>query len=615
MFLVKDLPISNVQAGPPAYGERTILFFSAVSTLAVLGWMLWYCRYGIDLTDEGFYLIWIANPFNYSVSVTQFGFVYHPLYEWLNGNIADLRRANVLITFCLSWALAYAFLTKVFGVAALKMVPRLITAAALATAGLTSYVLTGTWLASPSYNSLAFQSMLFASIGLLLAEKQVDRASVAGWFLIGLGGWLAFMAKPTTALALGTCIFLYLLLAGKFHVRLLALSIVTAIGMTIFTALGIDGSITSFTNRLKGGLELTSKLGGYGFWQLFRLDAFEFKHEAQQAFLASTATLVGVTVLSYKKMRASRYASVTLSIALALAAIAIATGYSRSQLFPGQFQALLLWSVPVAAALTALFVGRMRNLRELERSQWALCLTFLTLPYAFAFGTSNIYGIFIVAAGFFAVLGGLVLLVPLAQARAFPGSLLTLALAVQIIAVALVHAGFETPYRQPQPLRQDDYKIEIGRPGSDLVIPASFGRYYKDFMGAATLAGFKKGTPMIDLSGLAPGVLYAIGANSVGTAWMVGGYPGSDNLAKASLANVPCDQLATAWVLYDPQSPGKISPEVLSSFGADLAQDFRPAGIFTTVEGASGQPTIRTQQFFRPVRAIEAASKACSASR
>jgi hypothetical protein len=66
------------------------------------------------------------------------------------------------------------------------------------------------WLPSPSYKSLAIQSLFIAAIGLLLAENNFSRASLSGWGLIGFSGWLAFMAKPTTAVALGFVVGLLL---------------------------------------------------------------------------------------------------------------------------------------------------------------------------------------------------------------------------------------------------------------------------------------------------------------------------------------------------------------------------------------------------------------------
>ena len=73
---------------------------------------------------------------------------------------------------------------------------RIIISGIISTASLVSLT---RWLPTPSYNGLALQALFVAAAGLLLADKKVYRASVAGSVLIGIGGWLAFMAKPTTA--------------------------------------------------------------------------------------------------------------------------------------------------------------------------------------------------------------------------------------------------------------------------------------------------------------------------------------------------------------------------------------------------------------------------------
>lgn len=227
-------------------GWMLLLLVSQLVTILCVGWVLQLSNYGMDMTDESFYLVWIANPSNYRVSATQFGFIYHPIYELLHGNIAALRQVNILFTFGLAWLLGNFFLEKVFGKLSLDKLSRLIISGSIATAALTSLLFAGLWLPTPSYNSLAFQSLLIVSTGLLLAHIKANRESLGGWILIGIGGWLAFMAKPTTAAALCLLVSLYLLCARKFNIRLAAVSISVAMGSIALSALVIDGSILAF---------------------------------------------------------------------------------------------------------------------------------------------------------------------------------------------------------------------------------------------------------------------------------------------------------------------------------------------------------------------------------
>jgi hypothetical protein len=613
---VTDIPINGYKPQTAALAKRLVLSFSALVTVFMLGWVLWYSRYGIDFTDESFYLVWMSNPFNYSVSATQFGFIYHPLYELLDGNIAELRQANILITFCLSWMLCNVFLKTVFGNQSLPSMHRIVIAGAIATAAAASLVPVGLWLPTPSYNSLALQALLVAAAGLLLSDKHASRASIIGWFLIGTGGWLAFMAKPTTAAALGLCTSFYLLFAGKLSFRLLAVSVATAVGFIVLSAFAIDGSVIAFIDRLKGGVEVVRTLGGgYTTDQLLRLGDFQLGERGKFILVACTAVFFSAAYFSQANMKVLVHGGTMLSLVFALTSLAIVLGLTHKTFEVGQFQGLLIWSVPFAAILAGFSIYRFKGLVQISRANWALALTFLTLPYVYAFGTGINYWVSGALASIFWVLAGLVLLNPIALNRKFPALMLPLGLAVQMITVGIVHSGIESPYRQPQPLRDNDYKLEIGRPGSTLVLSKGFVQYFVEAINIAKQAGFKQGTPMIDLTGQSPGILYAIGAINIGQAWTIGGYPGSDARAVAMLKKVTCQELATAWLLVEPEGPRKISPGILLSFDANMARDFELVGTFKTAEGAGGYKEARVQQLFKPVRCVEDAMSACSAGR
>ena len=86
--------------------EHTLLSLCASGTIVVLALILKLSNYGIDLADEDFYLVWIANPYLYNWPVIQFSCVYHFLYLMLGGDIASLGQVNIFITFWLSWSLA-----------------------------------------------------------------------------------------------------------------------------------------------------------------------------------------------------------------------------------------------------------------------------------------------------------------------------------------------------------------------------------------------------------------------------------------------------------------------------------------------------------------------------
>jgi len=113
---------------------------------------------------------------------------------------------------------------------------------------------------------------------------------------------------------------------------------------------------------------------------------------------------------------------------------------------------------------------------------------------------------------------------------------------------------------------------------------------------------------MIDLSGHSPGVLYALGANSVGVAWTLGGYPGTAKFVTRGLQGVPCEQLSEAWILAEPKGPRPVPWSVLASFGVSSEDDFKLVGEMRSPEG-------QIQYLSRPTRDAQEAIKACEAAR
>jgi hypothetical protein len=239
---------------------------------------------------------------------------------------------------------------------------------------------------------------------------------------------------------------------------------------------------------------------------------------------------------------------------------------------------------------------------------------FAIYPHVYAFGTNNNYWQVGGLAGFFWLLGGLVLVTPVISKAKACYALLPFLLATQLIVVLLLLTGMESPYRQPEPLRLNTHKVEIGQSGSGLVLSRDYATYLTDSMTASRKVGFLSGTPVIDLTGQSPSVLFAIGATNIGQAWMIGGYPGSFKMASEVLKGVPCEQLAAAWLLTEPEGPRSLSDSLVSSFGAEPS-DYEVVASWNTAKGAGGYEQRPAQQLLKPVRNSSTSIKACSDSR
>lgn len=576
-------------------GPFPVMLLSALGSAALLAWLLGYSRHGVDFTDEAYYIVWIANPYLYDFSVHLFGFVYHPFYRLLQGDIGALRQANIVATFGLAWLLIDLMLRRAASVA-VDWRLRAASSFGLASGAL---LFVDLWLPSPSYNSLAQQALLFTAAGLVLAERELHRASVIGWLVIALGGWLTFMGKPSTAAALAIVAPAYLLAAGKMNWRMLVAAGALAGGLVLLCALAIDGSVSAFARRLQVGMETLAHLaGGHGLYQAVRLDRF-LPNTREWTILFGLALGVGIIGRGLQQsVRTQRIALVACALVLA-GVLLLPFGMRMPDPGLSPYKDMLIGAVTLAAiGLAAAAPG---GLRSLGRRDWALAGLMLVLPHVYAFGTNGNYWQAAGATGLFWALAGIALLLPkLADGRG--ATLVPLALGTQAVAALVIYTAMLAPYRQPEPIWTNNVAVEFGRPGSTLVLSQGYASYVERALAGARQAGFVAGTPVLDLTGQSPGLLYAMGAMNLGHPWIVGGWPGSGRFTAENLRLVSCKDLARAWLLVEPDGPRRVTPNVLPPFGLHQFRDYEAVGSWETAPGAGGYEQPRLQRLLKPVR-------------
>ena len=615
--------------------EYLVLATAVLVTVSTLVWLLVYSRYGIDLTDESYYLIWMSNPWIYPVSITQFGFIYHPLYLLFHGDITLLRQANILIIFGLAWILCVVFFRATIDKHAQSLswyrLPMLSLAAVISTCSLIYFCPHG-WLATPSYNSLTFQALLLSSIGLLLAEKTVSPVSITGWVLIGVGGWLVFMAKPSSAIALGLVSSVCLLLTSKFNLRLIAISLLTATALLIASAWVIDGSLIIFIERLRGGVEALGLLHAkYSLSDILRIDDLLMGRKAQIFLAFSSAITFGAICLAASKKRTRMMAGCGIALLFALTSIVIISerflfqaNEFREYYFPLVWKDLLppptrlILAVPLSTCAFCFVLMRKLPCFKVSRNQWGIALYFAVLPHVSAFGTGQNYWLQGSLGSLFWILAGLVILMPAISIRGNWRILLPAVMSGQLITVFLLQAAMEQPYfAQPEPFRQYNNVIAFGINESELMLPQALADYCRNVKKMAIQAGFRSGAPMLDMTGEGPGTLYAIGAKAIGQPWMIGGHAGSDNMAIAMLNRVSCTDITEAWLLVDPDARLKLSLAILSHFGLSIEQYFEMAAelnISSASVARHGVPS-RRLQLWKPVHPTQDTIAACEKKR
>ncbi len=611
------MPISavinpNDKSGVPAW----LPWLAASGALAGLLAALRVCAHGFDFTDESFYLIWIARPFEYPFSITQFGFIYHPIYQWLGGDIAALRRANVLLTFGLGAVFFALIIRRQVAPAGLSRLAQLLLSVTLASSATTSLVFSGMWIATPGYNSLCLQAILLAAIGLILADLRATPASASGWILLGVGGALTFMAKPSSAAALAVCSLITLAISGRWRTPLLALAVASAVGGVAACALAIDGSLAAFATRLASGLQLAHGFNDhYSIAHALRLGAPLTPAPQQTTFFAVTAVTVCGALLLGARHPLLAGCGRLLGLLTGAAVFAMLCGWPSVLPPVGRLSGLLSFAAPLAALVLGLIHGASADLPRVPRQTIALLVGFLALPYCYAFGTINDYWVYIAQAAPFGLAAGVILVVTLPDRGRRMAALCALALVTLVLSTQLALDAMRRPYRQAEALAAQTQAIAIGPHAAVLQMSREFAQYITEARELATTAQFKANNPMIDLSGQSPGLLFALNARSIGQAWSVGGQAGSAALATRMLAQVSCDDLALAWILIEPHSRRALPTTVITSFGANLAKDFAVVGSFDAPSAPRGRPRRGRQQILKPIRTVQAATAACLARR
>lgn len=571
-----------------------ISFFCFLSTTLILYWVFKFSTYGIDFTDEGFYLHWITNPFLYKSSTSQFGYIYHPLYNLVDGNIAWLRRLNFFITFVLACTLVYLVINNLVKFDKINKFIQCVLSSGIA---ITSF--TYLYIQTPSYNHLNLQALLITSIGIVLIDVTKFNKNVLSYIIIGVGGWLTFMAKPSSAIGLSLVILIYLILSRQFQLRFFFIAIFITLLLLIISALVIDGSIFAYFNRYFLSLEIHELLqAGHNINSIFRLDPVKSSNK----FIISTLLIFVFSTFfiwpGYKnhKLKNFIYIVFCFLIFIVIAFFAL----SELNWNPGlkAHQPYLVFGIIFASILSTIIINDKIRISDIN---WRLFFLFLTLPYIFALGTNNNYWIQSGIAAFFWFVAAFVLIIPLTLNLKQFQLALVLVLISQLLTSIHLKERMEEPYRYNEPLRLGKKTIVTNNKNHTLIISDEFIRYINDARNISSQSGLQKSDFIIDLSGQSPGLIYLIGAKSLGTAWNIGGYKGSLDAAKAYLNLANCKDISNAWILYESEGPINISTDLLTSLGMNFPKQYRLVGSWATASGAGGYKQIRIQELYKPL--------------
>ena len=592
-------------------GIRSLLLWLPVLCgLAVLGQQISIVSLGFDFTDEGYYLQEISNPSAYGPSLSQFGFIYHPFYIFTGSEVAALRLSNIIMLFGAAWLSIYLFLAALFPREGIRRIDCLALSFGLASCSLMYFNL---GLVTPSYNSLNLQAIFLALAGLFAIHGGGGREALIGSMLVGAGGWLVFMAKPSSAALLAVSVSAIFLIERKFTATHYVLAFATAAVLLTLAALAIDGSIGGFANRILQGLQLSAlNESGHSIKEIFRIDELQLTHnmKLQIAMLTCAAVLLG-----YLTYSSGNYAKIISISCIGLFGISILYVTGRGVNWTSDQAAnpsLLFIGLPLGSLLLISFLLGSRK----EECRASPHLTFgallLVTPYIYAFGTNGNYWQAAADAGLFWLLAVIALLAGFTSPTKAFLQAVSYTLFAQLLTAGILQYSMQYPYRQPEPLRGNTHGVTLGKRGVSLTLSEGYARYIIEAQQVTADAGFTRKSYILDLTGQSPGLLFSLGALGVEQAWTIGGYAGSENRTKASLVNANCQTLADSWLLVEPEGPRSLSTNILTTFGSDLDHDYRLVGSWQTARGAGGYEQQRMQNLYKPFHP-EVVKRSCEA--
>jgi hypothetical protein len=454
------------------------------------------------------------------------------------------------------------------------------------------------------------QALLIACIGFALVrnkQSQVDCAPTisAGYVLVGLGGCLAFVAKPPTAAALGV-LALWALLISKSKLKGILISLVMAVGFMFIFSILIDGTPEVFLQRLSLGFsygELADS--GHSLRDILRIGNISLGLVGKVNFLLWTSLTAGFTFLSVSRRGFGELATWCAAFLFGGATLLILIGVVRvppeGYVAPAMLIGLPALGAAVAAGVVLLTEGQGELCQR--DAMYALGLAFF--PYAFAFGSGNDYWEMGAKAGIFWIAASIMLLKSVHPSATSWRSMVPLALITNCVTVLILGAGFEAPYRQPQPLRLNDRIVRLGKSGHSPIISAATANYIEGLRAIAVTNGFRRGDPVIDLTGAHPTSLFALGALPIGQPWTIGGYPGSVRTAAAALGIVPCDLIVRAWLLTESDGPLSLPLRIVGV----------PGLTYKAVGALRSPDSPRWQQLLKPTQTVSQGVALCDGAR
>jgi hypothetical protein len=546
---------------------------------------------GIDFTDEGKYLNDALHPNLYSNQVTQYGHILNPIFRILNYDLHHYRILNFGVIFLLgsiSFYLIAYFINLKNRISFLRLnLYAVIT-------GLLYLNFFSLWIITPNYNSLTFQfvilTWLFFSI--FFFSKTFRSSLILLIFATLVLSCLLFI-KPTTFIALsGLILFSLIMLTSNWKLFVPVFFATSIVAIFLLSQL-FFGHYLAIFSQLRRGLSLTQTLDPqYKFSKLIEIDSLPF---------SKWVLIILFLMFCYLKFISSRVVSKPKEIwriLLAPVAIFVSLALWKLNIFDSEKNNnfYLFVTVVIMLSFSSSIKEYFGNSEAVIKFQYILPL----LPFVYSLGTNrNQWEASGLSISFLVLFS--ILRLGADSKNQFKLKLLhAMMIAVAGISVLIISHSSDNPYRQPNELSKNSFITNNVPRLSGIRLNEDFSISISNLVKKVYSSGFISGTPIIDLSGQSPMLIYVLEGQPVGSSWLIGGYPESLKVAYQQLKLISCTELGDAWILDEPSGPRSFEFEdLLGPFGLEKSQ-YEVVASWSTPIGSGGYDFRRKQNLMKP---------------
>lgn len=501
----------------------------------------------LGLWDEIYYTSWIDDPAAYDALVHPFGLALHLVYAALGRSLIALRLLGIGLLLATGAALGSA-IARYYRVTA-PDAPLAHLPLVGAVAGLLYFVL---WVLTPSYNLLANAGAALVAAGAFgwaAADRGAGGRDWPASLWCGLGGALAFLGKPTFAILAAVFIAVQLLsIIRRGWTVVMRRAAIAGVAAALPVLLSIIGVMpfNTFRARVDAGVAVLS--ADYSVISLIRQTIGSVMNGPWYFFV--TAAVLSLSLATAPRPLGGERGRRAL-VALAMATVGLDAIMLARLAVRGLVGGINPWSAFVGTPVIALMLATLalgvmlRPALARSPAQLVPMLLLVMIPYLISFGTANDM---LQQAGmslFPIMLAGVLC------ARLCFGPWLVRWAELGWVAVAgllLVWSAIR-PYNQPATVFASTQVVTLPFSASRLRVDADTAAYLHHLGRLRTEAGITADTPVLDLSGVAPGTVALLGARAPFFPWMIHFSKDPGALAAAAWRSMTPEDRRRTWIV------------------------------------------------------------------